>query len=239
MQTKNIGSDCLRCPVRGKQFLCDLSVRALEHLNDVKCRASYPKGAKLFYEGQPPRGAFVLCAGTVKLLTSSSQGRTIITRIAHPGDVLGLNAVVSSRPYGVSAEMMEPGQANFIPHDSLLQLMKDHGEVAMGVAKQLSGIYYTAHEEVLTLGLTHVAERLAQLLLSWSSSARQNEGGDDSLSFKLPLTHEEIAETIGATRECVSRLLCGFRKRQMLQLTRSSLWIKDRPALENVGRGEY
>jgi len=217
--------------------LCDLSVSALERLNDVKCRVSYPKGAKLFYEGQSPRGVFVLCAGTVKLLTSSSQGRAIITRIAHPGDVLGLNAVVSGRPYGVSAEMMEPGQANFIPHDSLLQVMKDHGEVAVGVAKQLSGIYYTAHKKVLTLGLTHVAERLAQLLLSLSSSARQDAGSDDSVSVKLTLTHQEIGETIGATRECVSRLLCGFRKRKMLQLTRSFLWIQDRPALENVGRG--
>lgn len=237
MQPNNIESDCLKCPVRGKQFLCDLPGGALERLNNVKCRASYPKGANLFHEGQPPRGAFVLCTGTVKLLTSSSQGRTIITRIAQPGDVLGLNAVVSGRPYGVSAEMMEPGQANFIPHDSLLQVMKDHGEVAVGVAKQLSGIYYTAHEEILTLGLTRVAERLAQLLLSWSSSARQKEGSDDSLPVQLTLTHEEIGETIGATRECVSRLLCEFSKRQMLQFRRSVLWIQDRPALEKIGRG--
>ena len=55
---------------------------------------------------------------------------------------------------GVSAEMMEPGRANCIPRDSLLQLMKDHSEVAVGVGEQLSAVYYTAHEEVRTLVFT-------------------------------------------------------------------------------------
>lgn len=168
------------------------------------------------------RGSLCALCRHVKLLTSSSQGRAIITRIAQAGDVLGLNAVVSGRPYGVLAEMMEPGQANFIRRDSLLQVMKDHGEVAVGIAKQLSWIYYTPHDEFVTLGLTHVAERLAQLLLSWSSSARQSDESDDSLPVKLTLTHEEIGEAIGASRECVSSLLCKFRNHRMLQFRKVS-----------------
>ncbi len=235
MRSQNIGYDCLSCPVRGEQSFCDLSLSAQEHLNKVKCRASYPTGAKLFHEGQPPRGVFVLCTGTAKLWTSSSNGRTIIIRIAHSGDVLGLNAVISGHPYGVSAEMMEPGQANFIPRASLLQLMRDHSEVAVGVSEQLSAVYYTAHDEVRTLGLTtHPAERLAKLLLSWTTNARQNDGGNDSLPVKLTLNHEEIGQTIGATRQTVTRLLSEFRRRQMLQLRKSVLCIQDRPALEKI-----
>jgi CRP/FNR family transcriptional regulator len=192
-------------------------------------------GAKLFHEGQPARGIFVLCAGTAKLWTSSSNGRTIITRIARSGEVLGLNAAISGRPYGVSAEMMEPGEANFIPRASLLQLMKYHSEVALGVGEQLSAVYYTAHEEVRTLGLTtHPAERLAKMLLSWTANTRRNDGGDDSPPVKLTLNHEEIGQTIGATRQTVTRLLSEFRNRQMLQLRKSVLCIQDRPALEKI-----
>jgi len=231
MRSQNIGYDCLSCPVRGEQSFCDLSLSALDRLNKVRCRASYPTGAKLFHEGQAPRGVFVLCTGTAKLWTSSTSGTTIITRIAHSGDVLGLNAAVSGRPYGVSAEMMEPGQVNFIARDSLLQLMKDHCEVAVAVGEQLSAVYFTAHDEVRTLGLTtDPAERLAKLLLSWTT----NDGGDDSVPVKLTLNHEEIGQTIGVTRQTVTRLLSEFRERQMLQLRKSVLCIQDRPALEKI-----
>jgi CRP/FNR family transcriptional regulator len=192
-------------------------------------------GAKLFHEGQPPLGIFVLCTGTAKLWTSSSNGKMIITRIARSGDALGLNAVISGHPYGVSAEMMEPGQANFIPRASLLQLMRDHSEVAVGVGEQLSAVYYTAHDEVRTLGLTtHPAERLAKMLLAWTTNARRNDGGDASLPVKLTLNHEEIGQTIGATRQTVTRLLSEFRKREMLQFRKSVLCIQDRPALEKI-----
>lgn len=237
MRSQSIGCDCLKCSVRGERSLCALSLSTLKRLNKVTCRASYPAGARLFDEGQPPRGVFVLCTGTAKLWTSSSNGKTIITRIAHSGDVLGLNAVISARPYGVSAEMTEPGQANFIVRDSLLQLMRDHSEVAARVGEQLSAVYYTAHEEVRTLGLTtHPAERLAKLLLSWTTKARESNGGDDSRPVKLTLNQEEIGETIGVTRQTVTRLLSEFSKRQILQLRRSVLWIQDRPALEKISQ---
>jgi CRP/FNR family transcriptional regulator len=131
--------------------------------------------------------------------------------------------------------MMESGQANFIPRSSLLQLMRDHSDVAVGVGEQLSAVYYTAHDEVRALGLTaHPAERLAKLLLSWTTNARQNDGSDDSLPVRLNLNHEEIGQTIGVTRQTVTRLLSEFRRREMLQLRKSVLCIQDRPALEKV-----
>ncbi|MGC1450090.1 MAG: hypothetical protein WA830_08650 [Candidatus Sulfotelmatobacter sp.] len=80
--------------------------------------------------------------------------------------MLGLNAVISKRSsYEVTAEMMEPGQANFIPRDSMLQFLKDHGEVALSVVEQLNCNYYTAYEGIRTLGLS-ASERLAKFLLS-------------------------------------------------------------------------
>ncbi len=62
--------------------------------------------------------------------------------------MLGLNATISNHPYEVTAEMMEPGQANFIPSDALLKFLHDYGEVALRVAQQLSHNYYSAHEEI-------------------------------------------------------------------------------------------
>jgi CRP/FNR family transcriptional regulator, cyclic AMP receptor protein len=228
----NILDNCLSCPVREEHLFCNLSVHAGQRLNEIKSTAVYPKGAMLFIEGQQPRGVFVLCHGKAKLSTSSREGKTIITKISDPGDVLGLNAVVSNRPYEVTAEMMEPGQANFISREALLQFLKEHGEVALRVAEQLSRNYYTAYDEIRTLGLTSSpSEKFAKLLLSWTTKATPENG---ATQVKLTLTHEEIAEIIGTTRETVSRLFSEFKKKQLLQLKGSTLIIRNRPALEKI-----
>lgn len=228
----NIIDNCISCPVREEHLFCNLSPPVVQRLNEIKSTAVYPKATMLFIEGQQPRGVFVLCTGKAKLFTSASDGKTIITKISEAGDVLGLNATISNRPYEVTAEMMEPGQANFITRDALLQFLRQHGEVALRVAEQLSRNYYTAHEEIRTLGLTSSpSEKFAKLLLSWSA-----KGGDanEAATLKLTLTHEEIAEMIGTTRETVSRLFSDFKKKKLLQLKGSTLTICNKPALEKM-----
>lgn len=228
----NILDNCVTCPVREEHLFCNLPGPALQRLNDIKSTAIYPKSAMLFIEGQQPRGVFVLCTGKVKLSTSSKEGKTIITKISDPGDVLGLNATISNRPYEVTAEMVEPGQANFIARDSFLHFLRENGEVAVRVAEQLSRNYYTAYEEIKTLGLTSSpSEKFAKLLLSWSPESKHGENG---AQVKLILTHEEIAEMIGTTRETVSRLFSEFKKKQLVQVKGATLTIRDKEALQRM-----
>ncbi len=228
----NIIDNCSSCPVREEHLFCNLPLPSLKKLNEIKSTAVYPKSTTLFIEGQQPRGVFVLCAGKAKLFTSSSEGKTIITKISEAGDVLGLNATISNRPYEVTAEMTEPGQANFIARDALLQFLREYGEVALRVAEQLSRNYYAAYEEIRTLGLTSSpSEKFAKLLLSWSP----NTGNANEPShLTLTLTHEEIGEMIGTTRETVSRLFSDFKKKQLLQLKGSTLIIRNKRALETM-----
>ncbi len=228
----NIIDNCATCPAREEHVFCNLSLPALQKLNEIKSTAVYPKSAMLFIEGQQPRGVFVLCTGKVKLYTTSREGKTVILNLAEAGDVLGLNATISNRPYELTAEMMEPGQANFITRDALLQFLRENGEIALRVAEQLSRNYYSAFEEVRMLGLaTSPAEKLAKLLLSWSADAAKSA---DPSHIKLTLTHEEIAEMIGTTRETVSRLFSEFKKKQLLQLKGATLIIRNKPALEKL-----
>ncbi len=228
----NIIDNCATCLVREEHLFCNLPLPALQKLNEIKSTAVYPKSAMLFIEGQQPRGVFVLCTGKAKLYTSSREGKTVILNLAEAGDVLGLNATISNRPYELTAEMMEPGQANFITRDALLQFLRENGEIALRVAEQLSRNYYSAFEEVRMLGLAgSPSEKLAKLLLSWSADAAKSA---DPSHIKLTLTHEEIAEMIGTTRETVSRLFSEFKKKQLLQLKGATLIIRNKPALEKL-----
>ena len=228
----NIIDNCVTCPVKEDHLFCNLPAPALQKLTEIKSTAVYPKSAVLFIEGQQPRGVFVLCAGKVKLSTSSKEGKTIITKLSSSGDVLGLNATMSNRPYEVTAEMVEPGQANFIARDAFVSFLRDYGEVAARVAEQLSRNYYIAYEEIKTLGLTtSPSEKFAKLLLTWSSESNDATKGSQ---LRMTLTHEEIAEMIGTTRETVSRLFSEFKKKQLVNVKAAMLTIRNKQALEEM-----
>ena len=112
--------NCLACPHRQERLFCNLSDSALKSLAGITSSAAYPKGATLFVEGQPARGVFILCSGRVKLSTSSADGKTLILRISEPGEVLGLPATVTGTAYELTADVLEPGQANFIARNDFL-----------------------------------------------------------------------------------------------------------------------
>lgn len=223
---------CLACPNREDRLFCNLPPAATKRLSEITAASTYPKGATLFVEGQNPRGVFIVCSGRVKLSTSSADGKTLILRIADQGEVLGLAAAVSGKPYQATAEVLEPAQANFIARPDFLQLLREHGEAALRVAQQLSENYHFALSEMRNIGLSHSAgEKLARFLLDWSA---EHTGEKGEIRLKLTLTHEEIAQTIGASRETVTRLFADFKKRQLIEIKGSTLVIHNRAALEDL-----
>jgi CRP/FNR family cyclic AMP-dependent transcriptional regulator len=223
---------CLSCPHKEERLFCNLSPPVVERLSAITAPSTYPKGATLFVEGQMPRGVFILCSGKVKLSTSSADGKTLILRIAEMGEVLGLAATVSGKPYQATADVLEPTQANFIVRNDFLNFLRDNGEVAFRVAEQLSENYYHALSEMRTIGLSHSAgEKLARFILDWCA---QHDKGNGEIRAKLTLTHEEIAQMIGASRETVTRLFGDFKKRQFLEVKGSTIVIRDKSALEKL-----
>lgn len=223
---------CLSCPHREDRLFCNLPPPAMQGLADITSPSSYPKGATLFVEGQTARGVFILCSGRVKLSTTSADGKTLIVRIADQGEVLGLPATVTGKPYELAAEVIEPTQANFIARQDFLSFLREHGEVGLRVAQQLGETYHSAIAEMRTIGLSHsVGEKLARFLLDLSAG---HESGKGEIKVTLTLTHEEIAQMIGASRETVTRLFGEFKKKQLLQVKGSTLIIRDKAALESV-----
>jgi CRP/FNR family transcriptional regulator, cyclic AMP receptor protein len=228
----NVLERCLACQVQGDRCFRDLSAATLQAFEAIKYTSTYPPSAVLFVEGQAPRGVFVLCQGRVKLSLSSSDGKTLILRIAEPSEVLGLSATVSGKPYELTAETIDPCQINFVKREDFLRFLREHSDVCFRVAEQLSDKYSSACHEIRSLALAHsAAEKLAKLLLEWSSK----EGEPDKQArVKLTLTHEEIAEMIGTSRETVTRLFTELRKRQIVHLKGSALLIRNKAALELI-----
>src|ERR1700675_3824015 len=128
---------CMACPVSKERLFCNLSPESLAGLDAISSSATYPKGTVLFVEGQEPRGVFVICNGRVKLSLSSSQGKSIIVRVVEPGEVVGLPGTISGKPHELTAEALEPVQANFIPREAFLQFLRQRGEAEIKKAEIL------------------------------------------------------------------------------------------------------
>ncbi|HLK05990.1 MAG TPA: Crp/Fnr family transcriptional regulator [Candidatus Acidoferrum sp.] len=204
----------------------------MKDFNAARSTATYPGGAMLFLERQDPRGVFVLCAGEVKLSISSSAGKVLILRITKPGEILGLMAVLGNIPYEVTAETLHSCQVAFIRRDDFMSLLTKHPEMHQSVIRQLTTLYSGACEQLRTVGLSASApEKVARLLLDWSASGVKTKAGTQ---IKMPLTHEEIAEFVGTTRETVTRTLSDFKTKHLVTVQGSTLTIPDRTALETL-----
>jgi len=211
---------------------CDLSPAVADALELEVLTTTYPTGAVLFAEGQMPRGVFIVRRGRVKLSICGSDGRTLILRIVEAGGALGVAAVVAGYKYEATAETQEPCEISFLRQNDLLRLMRQHGELALWVTQHISQDYASTCREIRDLILSDSAsEKLARLLVGW---LYQNCEARNPSQMKLALTHEEIGQMIGTSRETVSRLFAGFKKQRLIQQSGSTLVIPSRVALESL-----
>ena len=221
--------NCTACHLRKEGFFCELPRPAIDALGKVAYASAYPSRAVLFVEGQEPRGVYVLCRGRVKLTMNSAEGKTLIVRIRESGEILGLHATLSGNPYELTAEALQPCQIDFIRRDDFLRLMRDHPVVSTAVIRQLSERYRQACQEIRYLGLSRTAtEKVAQFLLESSARAQQTNQGK---RFHLGLTHEEISQMIGISRETVTRTLSDFKNKKLILTSGPVVLIRNEPEL--------
>ena len=224
-----VNHNCATCSTR--TGFCGLPSSSVQSLDRIKFTAMYPKGSLLYVEGETPRGVVVLCSGKVKLTTSSSEGRTLIVRIAEAGELLGASAVLLGRGHEMSAETIEPCQVNFIRTEEFMQWIQNDPAAMMSVARQLSGDYYEAQREIRSFGLAQTtSEKLARLVLDWCND--RGEKTAQGVRLKVLLTHEEIAQMIGTTRETVTRLLTSLRSKKVIEVKGSTVNVMRLDALE-------
>ena len=225
-------AECLSCHLRPDTFFCALSSASLEAFKQIRHAAVFPGSAVIFVQGQSPGGIFALCQGEAKLSCTSIDGRTLILRIAKPGEILGLDAVVTGKPYELTAETLEPCQLNFVSRKDFLQFLKQHSDACLRAAQHISRDCREAYDSVRAVGLSHsISGRLAKFLLASATNGRVANG---VVRARLALTHEDIAQVLGTTRETITRTLSELRKKDIVELKGSTLIIHNKPALEHL-----
>ncbi len=153
MESMIQSSSCLTCDFRPDRVFCDMPADSLKSFDEIKSLTSYPKSTVLFAEGRPVRGIHILCDGRAKLSICSDTGKRLTLRIAGPGEVLGLGAVLSNTPYEITAELLDNSQVVFVHRKELLKFLRENREVCLQVVRMLSQDLHGAYERVRMIGM--------------------------------------------------------------------------------------
>jgi len=203
--------------------------------NDIKLSSTHPRGEVLFEEGQAPRGVYVLCSGRAKVSITSSEGKTVILRLAKPGDLLGVNSVLKGLPYDSTVETLERSRIDFVQRADFLKLIDKSKAARVGVTKTLGNELSDVVEHARLLLLSQNAqEKLVRLLLNWCDEL--GEPTPEGIRLNHGLTNEEIAQMICGSRETVSRLFTQLKEKQVVRLNPSGVLLCYRAALKSVLR---
>ena len=175
------------------------------------------------HEEDAVKQVFVVCSGQVKLSCISKEGKILNCKIALPGDVVGLGAVISNSLSEFTAETLAATDVKVIPRKDFLTFLRSHDEASMNALYSLAAEYKSAHTGARRLALSGtVAGRVAALFLDWGQTASE---GKSELRFVLTLTHDDIADFTCSTRETISRTLGKFQKDSLIQIHGSNVHI--------------
>ena len=214
---------------------CISPLHAIPGFDQISRRKFWSKGSTLFVEGHAARGVYVLCAGRAKLSITSAEGKQLIVRIARPGDLLGVHATLTGHCYEATAETFAPCRVDFVSRKDLLGLLdrqKSSGLcLAIAISKEFTE--FVEHARALLLSVS-AAEKLARLLLRLGDEF--GELTTTGIRLKTLLTHEEIAQMIGASRETVTRSLNMLKRRHVIRAKNGDLMIRNRAALAAVAQ---
>lgn len=222
---------CEHCQISRTGWFCHLSPEPLAEFNSIASPLFLPRGSILFSEGQASRYVANLCIGRLKMTKSSSKGKTLLLKVAQPGEVLGLSATLAEGPYETTIQAIEHSHVKMIERTDFLHFIQRHGEGGLHAAESLNRQYISTLNDACRLALSNtIVGRLACLLLEYTDAP--SRAATESSEIHMPLKHEELASMLGSSRESVTRALNDLRRQGVISIKGTKLTVLRKQALE-------
>ena len=225
---------CAACSNRRPGWFCSLGSAVLADLELATSTISLPSQTPLFTEGEDARCLYLICSGYLKLTAGRAHDRQMIVRVAGPGSMLGLYAVLAHGVYEVSAESLTNAQLRPVERERFLSFLRTHREAQMRSVQCICQEYRFALQDACRIALSEtVAARVGRLLLEFGSQIGEHLNGG-GFRFPLLLTHEEMASMACTTRETVTRTLGQFRKDSWISIEDSVVTVLQPDRLQDL-----
>jgi CRP-like cAMP-binding protein len=197
----------------------------LQRFAELTREKFYPRGSVILFENDPGDSLFVVRQGRVKVVLIGEDGREVILGVLGVGEHFGELSLIDDRPRSAHVIAMEESNLLVLRRDDFRRRVESSPAVAWSLLTEMSRRLRRADEKIGGLVLLDVPGRIARLLLDLAHEA----GGD---TIEKVLTHQTIAQMIGASRETVSRAMKDFQDAKWVSVHRRRITLSDRPALE-------
>jgi CRP/FNR family transcriptional regulator, cyclic AMP receptor protein len=181
------------------------------------------RGDTLFSEGDEADRLFVVLTGRIAIANRSFDGRESVLDLMEPGDLFGEMGLLDGLPRSAEARALEPSRVLSLPYPPVRRLFEDEPSLLWGVVKLLSERLRSVDTALADSVFLDVTGRTAKRLLELA------EGRDE---FLLPVTQEELAGMVGASRERVNKAIASFIRLGWLQQQDRRYRILQRDRLE-------
>jgi CRP/FNR family transcriptional regulator, cyclic AMP receptor protein len=206
-------------------LLSRISPPELQKLADVTREKQYPKGSVVLFEGDPGDSLFIVRQGRVKVVLVGEDGSEVILAILGVGEHFGELSLIDQQPRSAHVIAMDDATLIVLRSEDFRRRVDVAPDIAWALLVELARRLRRADTKIGGLVLLDVPGRIAKLLLDFAGES----GGD---VIEKPLTHQTIADMIGASRETVSRAMREFQDGGLVAVARRQIRIADRAALE-------
>ncbi len=171
---------------------------SLARLERTSVQRKYPKNTILFMEGDENSQLFIIQSGMVSVYTDDDEGRQLVLNYMGPGEYFGELALVDNKPRSASVITVEDSQLLCISRESFREFMKTHPELYEVLMIELTRKIRQLTDNVKDMALLDVYGRVASTLERLCNTSDVSD---------VKLTHQDIANMVGASREMVSRVM--------------------------------
>jgi CRP/FNR family transcriptional regulator, polysaccharide utilization system transcription regulator len=194
---------------------------------EMRLANRFRSGEVVFYEGEQPRGLFVVCKGKVKIHKSSRTGQQLITRIESPGDLLGHVSMLAQGPYTSTAEALEESVVSVIDEKSFVDFLARFPQSSLALLRALAHDVRRGENKARDIAFKPARGRLADSLLRMMQPAKPRP-------IVAGLKRKDLAEMSGLTIETTVRLLKDFEKRGVLKKKEKDLVVLNEEHLRTL-----
>ncbi len=209
--------------LRRVAFFANLDPGQLQALSRVAVARSVVAGDPILREAEPGDLFFVIVQGEVKVFVDSPDGREVVLTHLQAGEFFGEMALFEGESRSASVTALTDSELVALSRDDFFAALAADFGLTKKILQTLSARLRRANEVIESLALQDVGGRLARYLIRLADESGQ-QPVDGYFAVHRP-THQEIANSIGATRETVTRMLKQFEDRKLIRVKGSTVWV--------------
>lgn len=191
---------------------------------------TWERGAVLFREGDTSDWVVLLRSGRIKASCHTAGGSEVVLAVRGPGALLGELSAVDSEPRSATLQALEPVEALVMPLKSFEAFLLAHARVTYQLMRLLAQRLRDADRKRIEFGAQDTTGRVAARLVELAERFGEREP-DGSLRIGLPLSQDELAGWVGASREGVSKALGVLRSCGWIRTSRLCVVVLDLQAM--------